>query len=162
MEALFYVKNNSESPSSYKVEIGSGQFQTGSTTCLSCIPFINPIYAYLFGSYRTWMDESFRFLICILVKVYQPSRTFSFMCLHLKVIRKFFLKHNKSFRWHLGDYEKHNFFPIWRSVRGETLIFVCFYGWVVCPAGVCGPAWRRPLRSFSLYKPVFNGNTTHP
>ena len=32
--------------------------------------------------------------------------------LHLsKVIRKFFLKHNKSFRWHLGDYEKHNFFP---------------------------------------------------
>ena len=27
-----------------------------------------------------------------------------------KVIRKFFLKHNKSFRWHLGDYEKHNFF----------------------------------------------------
>ena len=29
----------------------------------------------------------------------------------LKVIRKFFLKHNKSFRWHLGDYEKHNFFP---------------------------------------------------
>ena len=29
----------------------------------------------------------------------------------LKVIRKLFLKHNKSFRWHLGDYEKHNFFP---------------------------------------------------
>ena len=29
----------------------------------------------------------------------------------LKVIRKFFLKHNKSFSWHLGDYEKHNFFP---------------------------------------------------
>ena len=30
---------------------------------------------------------------------------------HLKVSRKFFLKHNKSFRWHLGDYEKHNLFP---------------------------------------------------
>ena len=29
----------------------------------------------------------------------------------LKVIRKFFLNHNKSFRWHLGDYEKHDFFP---------------------------------------------------
>ena len=29
----------------------------------------------------------------------------------LKVIRKFFIKHNKSFRWHLGDYEKHNCFP---------------------------------------------------
>ena len=24
---------------------------------------------------------------------------------------KFFLTHNKSFRWHLGDYEKHIFFP---------------------------------------------------
>ena len=31
---------------------------------------------------------------------------------YFKVIRKFFLKHNKSFRWHLGDYEKHIFFPI--------------------------------------------------
>ena len=28
----------------------------------------------------------------------------------VKVIRKFFLNHNKSFRWHLGDYEKHIFF----------------------------------------------------
>ena len=28
----------------------------------------------------------------------------------LKVIRKFFFNHNKSFRWHLGDYEKHDFF----------------------------------------------------
>ena len=31
--------------------------------------------------------------------------------LEFKVIRKFFLNHNKSVRWHLGDYEKHNFFP---------------------------------------------------
>ena len=30
----------------------------------------------------------------------------------LKVIRKFFLNHNKSFRWHLGDYEKHIFFNL--------------------------------------------------
>ena len=29
----------------------------------------------------------------------------------IKVIKKFFLNHNKSFRWHLGDYEKHIFFP---------------------------------------------------
>ena len=29
----------------------------------------------------------------------------------VKVIRKFFLMHNKSFGWHLGDYEKHNSFP---------------------------------------------------
>ena len=31
---------------------------------------------------------------------------------YLKVIRKFFLTHNKRFRWHLWDYEKHNFFSI--------------------------------------------------
>ena len=42
--------------------------------------------------YRTWY-------ICVCVRI----RLF-------KVIRKFILKHNKSFRWHLGDYEKHNFF----------------------------------------------------
>ena len=48
----------------------------------------------------------------------------------LKVIRKFFL--NQSFRWHHGDYEKHNFFPT-EGLRGETLIFVCSYGCVVGP-----------------------------
>ena len=30
----------------------------------------------------------------------------------LKVIRKYLLNHNKSFRWHLGDYEKHTFFNL--------------------------------------------------
>ena len=69
----------------------------------------------------------------------------------LKVIRKFFIKHSKSFRWHLGDYE---IFSIWRPV--------CSYGCVVGPAGVWGPAWRRPLPPFSLYKPVFNGPTLLP
>ena len=29
-----------------------------------------------------------------------------------KVIRKFFSNYNKSFRWHLGDYERHNFFHL--------------------------------------------------
>ena len=53
-----------------------------------------------------------------------------FLSGRLKVIRKFFIKHNKSFRWHLGDYE---IFSIWRPVRGETLIFVCSYGCVVGP-----------------------------
>ena len=27
----------------------------------------------------------------------------------LKVIRTFFITHNKRFRWHVGDYEKHDF-----------------------------------------------------
>ena len=73
----------------------------------------------------------------------------------LKWSGSFFLKHNKSFRWHLGDYEKHIFFSIWRPVRGETLIFVCFYGCVVCPlkpglyklhgrSGVVTPGHTRP------------------
>ena len=34
-----------------------------------------------------------------------------YVTIHLKVIRKFFLKHNKSFRWDLEDYEKYNLFP---------------------------------------------------
>ena len=29
----------------------------------------------------------------------------------IKVIKEDFLNNKKSFRWHLGDYEKHNFFP---------------------------------------------------
>ena len=32
-------------------------------------------------------------------------------CVYIKVIRKFVKKLYKSFRWHLGDCEKHNFFP---------------------------------------------------
>ena len=42
------------------------------------------------------------------------------------MIRKFFLKHNKSFRRHLGDYEKKK--SISGAVGGETLIFVCSDG----------------------------------
>ena len=50
----------------------------------------------------------------------------------LKWSGSFFLNHNKSLRWHLGDYEK-QFFPIWRPVRGGTLVFLCSYGCVVGP-----------------------------
>ena len=53
----------------------------------------------------------------------------------LKVIRKFFLKHNKSFRWHLGDYEKHKV-----CERRNFDFCVCSYGCVVGPAGVWGAA----------------------
>ena len=28
----------------------------------------------------------------------------------LKVIRKFFLNHNKSYKWHHGEYEKNDYF----------------------------------------------------
>ena len=31
---------------------------------------------------------------------------------YIIAIRKFFLTHNQSFRWHLGDYEKHIFFHL--------------------------------------------------
>ena len=34
---------------------------------------------------------------------------------------KFFLNHNKTFRWHLGDYEKHNFFSLSRSASLEVI-----------------------------------------
>ena len=59
------------------------------------------------------------------------------LLLALKVIRKFFLKHNKSFRWHLGDYEKHNFFPYEGLGEEKLWFFLCFYGCVVCPLKTC-------------------------
>ena len=45
----------------------------------------------------------------------------------LKVIRKFFIKHNKSFRWHFGDYEKHIFFHLKACERNFDFC-VCFTG----------------------------------
>ena len=49
--------------------------------------------------------------------------------LAVKVISKFFLKHNKSFVLDgISGITKNIIF-----VRGKTLISVCFYGWVVCP-----------------------------
>ena len=44
----------------------------------------------------------------------------------IKVIRKFFLKHNKNFRWHLGDYEKLNFF-LSEGLWEEKLWFLCVF-----------------------------------
>ena len=44
----------------------------------------------------------------------------------VKVIRKFLLKHNKSFRWHFGDYVKHNFFPfegLWEELLSILWVF---------------------------------------
>ena len=41
----------------------------------------------------------------------RPNKNDAIHEVQFKVIRKVFLKHNKSFRWHLGDYEKHNFSP---------------------------------------------------
>ena len=50
--------------------------------------------------------------IRIMVQDFSQEGGLRFFGKHLvKVSRKFFLKHDKSFRWHLGDYEKHNFFP---------------------------------------------------
>ena len=46
----------------------------------------------------------------------------------LKVIRKIFFKHSKSFRWHLGDYEKHNFFHL----KGCERKHFNFLRWVAC------------------------------
>ena len=50
-----------------------------------------------------------------------------------KVIRNFFLNHYKSFRWHLGDYEKHSFFPFEGLWEEKLCFFVCSYGCIVGP-----------------------------
>ena len=44
----------------------------------------------------------------------------------IKVIRKFFLNHNKSFRWHLGDYEKHIFFHL-KACERRNFKFLCVF-----------------------------------
>ena len=69
----------------------------------------------------------------------------------IKVIRKFFLHHNKSFRWHLSDYEKHIFFcvdslqPKIRKLLVENprnfLVKMCVR------AGVCSPGGDPVPRS---------------
>ena len=52
----------------------------------------------------------------------------------VKVIMKFFIKHNKSFGWHLGDYEKHNFFFHLRVCERRNFDFCVFLRMcVVCP-----------------------------
>ena len=38
-----------------------------------------------------------------------PDAAYKVHTIDIKVIRKFFINHNKSFIWHLGDYEKHIF-----------------------------------------------------
>ena len=45
---------------------------------------------------------------------------------HLKWSASFFLKNNKSFKWHLRDYEKHNFFPF-EGLWEEKLWFLCVF-----------------------------------
>ena len=57
----------------------------------------------------------------------------------------FFLKHNKSFRWHLGDYEKHNFFPF-EGLWEEKLWFLCVFTGVWSARRAC-VARRGHVRS---------------
>ena len=79
------------------------------------------------------------------------------------MIRKFFLNHNKCFRWHLGDNEKHHFFPL-RVCERRNFDFCVFLRMCSGSGGrmlvrkLAGmtTACRRPLPPFSLYKPVFN------
>ena len=57
--------------------------------------------------------------------VYWALKKFFFFKLsYLKVIRKSILKLYKSFRWHLGDYQKHIFF-LFEGLWEEKLWFLC-------------------------------------
>ena len=62
-------------------------------------------------------------MICFYIDHSKPFTLYNLVGLYLwssmiiKVIRKFFLRHNNSLRWHLGDYEKHNFFHLKASER---------------------------------------------
>ena len=58
--------------------------------------------------HSVFVDPEHVLLACTHTLILNPSKR---GCGLIKVIRKIFINHNKSFRWHLGDYEKHNFFP---------------------------------------------------
>ena len=68
----------------------------------------------------------------------------------LKVIRKFFLNHNKSFRWHLGDYEKLFFFPF-EGLREA---------WVLLKTGLYKLNGGSGRRHAGAHAPA--GHTIHP
>ena len=63
------------------------------------------------------------------------------VCTVLKWSGSFFLKHNKSFRWHLGDYEKHNFFPF-EGLWEERLWLLRVFTVGSLPGGRVGPGVR--------------------
>ena len=49
------------------------------------------------------------FLLIVMIFILSSEALEPRIHLLIKGIRKFFLNHNKSFRWQLGDYEKHIF-----------------------------------------------------
>ena len=67
----------------------------------------------------------------------------------VKVIRKFFLNHNKSFRWHLGDYEKHIFFHL-KACERRNFDFCVFLRMCSMPGGRVGPGVTTSAPSIQL------------
>ena len=63
------------------------------------------------------------YILILLLSVDKVLRV-KFLYYYLKWSGSFFLNHNKSFRWHLGDYEKHNFYPF-EGLWEEKLSFLC-------------------------------------
>ena len=83
----------------------------------------------------------------------------SIRCMVLNVIRKFFLNHNKSFRWHLGDYEKHDFFFHLKACERRNFDFCVFLG--MC-SGSGGRVGRRRDDVRSLHSANINRFLTRP
>ena len=67
----------------------------------------------------------------------------------IKVIRKFFLKHNKSFRWHLGDYKKHIFFHL-KACERRNFDFCVFLRMCSGSDGRVGPGVTTSAPSIQL------------
>ena len=66
-----------------------------------------------------------------------------------KVTRKFFLKHNKSLRWHLGKYEKHIFFHL-KACERRKFDFCVFLRMFSMPGGRVGPSVATSAPSIQL------------
>ena len=76
--------------------------------CFSCCHCFMDSFALDFMDIWLFVNKDFIFLRIKPTSYFMKIR-YIYIQNRFKVIRKFFLKHKKSFRWHLGDYEKHIF-----------------------------------------------------
>ena len=78
---------------------------------------------------KTWKPHFFAVIIIRILTTAYLKWSGSFFKTITKVldsISGIFLNHNKGFRWHLGDYEKHIFFPF-EGLWEEKLWFLCVF-----------------------------------
>ena len=90
----------------------------------SCKNFIDTLY----NSDLAIEPETLVTLPVLVLSIHVRTLYYHYKSSNIKVIRTFFVNHNKSFRWHLGDYEKHIFFHLKACER--RIFDFCVFLWV--------------------------------